>query len=1055
MNKNVILVIILINLLFLVSASTPYKGELHVYTGFRSGQGYGYNPPYFPPTPDSACSMAGWVNSFNITQLKSIALAKGVQWQGYSDETYCLNSTEFNTVRQDCQNAQDGSFTCLHGETLPTKDDVESSLSELYCLYCTSPSLLCSTFGGYGSEPINNYRAGRIGGYGSSTYYNPDENSPPPEQSWCRTSIDPQQGINNITSRDGLSIIHTPFGEGALYGIWDFESIDTVNNYKGIELWNYYWDNSDQAALNWWVTNLIQDKKIYAYSGIGNHFFNSANADVYNVAYLQTLNQSSLKDSINRGYSTISNNGEMKIEIRHNGNVYHMGETINVTENIRINVSVTFDLDNSCNLRILKGQIGGIEAPQQFPSISGSGTRNITNIITDDSYFRAECINGDNRAYTNPIWVDIVSASCSCGSWSSGSCSAGGCGANERLQTRTCTPSVCAAESQCVPDVSCLGGSTLITVCASGCSYTTIQAAIDNSNPGDHINVTDSRNYAENLVIDSGDAEWLECSAGANISRNSGVGINVVNPSTVDDIYIRGCTIKNFGTGILLNHTTNARLENLSFINVGTSIYLDDDSDSNKIINNTISVSQDYGIFLAGTSWAGPSLNQIKYNKVFDSAVYGLWFKWGLQSQVIGNTINGSDDSGDFGFWFNGGGLNLDSDIYNNTIYSNDIGFDNRGDNNRIFGNIFCPTNPNGDIVISGSSSGLSGDYNTCDLPSTWNDAGTTGCRYSCNSPPIVNLVSPLNGSIIGKKDFNFTCYAEDATQLVNLSLYHNSTGIWHLNQSSVISGLSNSTTFMVRNLTQDVAFNWNCLTSDGSKSAFAAINWTVRVNLTNVAPTVPKELWCNGVFCNFNFTYSSNLNVSCAGSVDDDEDEITYSLDAFYSSVWSHIGNHTQSSQLGWNISAINAQSNVSLRCKAIDLLGSNSYSPFYSPSMSLKIYNSSLNDTNRFIVQNSSASDVAWLGDSGNIVLKGTCSISTNCVAPDGSLIIANSTDDSTAYIDLNGNLCLESGSCTDQSAFCNPTRDAFKSKEDFMYWYNDLKPHRSLNFDELETM
>ena len=30
----------------------------------------------------------------------------------------------------------------------------------------------------------------------------------------------------------------------------------------------------------------------------------------------------------------------------------------------------------------------------------------------------------------------------------------------------------------------------------------------------------------------------------------------------------------------------------------------------------------------------------------------------------------------------------------------------------------------------------------------------------------------------------------------------------------------------------------------------------------------------------------------------------------------------------------------------------------------------------------------------------------------------------------------------------------REAFKSKEKFLYWYNDLKPHRSLNFDELET-
>jgi len=30
----------------------------------------------------------------------------------------------------------------------------------------------------------------------------------------------------------------------------------------------------------------------------------------------------------------------------------------------------------------------------------------------------------------------------------------------------------------------------------------------------------------------------------------------------------------------------------------------------------------------------------------------------------------------------------------------------------------------------------------------------------------------------------------------------------------------------------------------------------------------------------------------------------------------------------------------------------------------------------------------------------------------------------------------------------------REAFETIEEFMYWYNDLKPHKSLNFDELET-
>lgn len=30
----------------------------------------------------------------------------------------------------------------------------------------------------------------------------------------------------------------------------------------------------------------------------------------------------------------------------------------------------------------------------------------------------------------------------------------------------------------------------------------------------------------------------------------------------------------------------------------------------------------------------------------------------------------------------------------------------------------------------------------------------------------------------------------------------------------------------------------------------------------------------------------------------------------------------------------------------------------------------------------------------------------------------------------------------------------RKAYKSINNFLFWYNDLKPHRALKFDELET-
>jgi len=45
------------------------------------------------------------------------------------------------------------------------------------------------------------------------------------------------------------------------------------------------------------------------------------------------------------------------------------------------------------------------------------------------------------------------------------------------------------------------------------------------------------------------------------------------------------------------------------------------------------------------------------------------------------------------------------------------------------------------------------------------------------------------------------------------------------------------------------------------------------------------------------------------------------------------------------------------------------------------------------------------------------------------EGSFIIGNSSDDITAYIDNNGNMCVEKGDCSDQSASCIPTGPAFK--------------------------
>jgi len=88
--------------------------------------------------------------------------------------------------------------------------------------------------------------------------------------------------------------------------------------------------------------------------------------------------------------------------------------------------------------------------------------------------------------------------------------------------------------------------------------------------------------------------------------------------------------------------------------------------------------------------------------------------------------------------------------------------------------------------------------------------------------------------------------------------------------------------------------------------------------------------------------------------------------------------------------------------------------------------------NDTQKFIIQNSSGSRVGWLGNEGNIVLKGSCNNQTTCTAPTNSFRINNESGDIVAYIDtITGDMCIESStSCqnSDEQVSCGTTNPSF---------------------------
>ena len=82
--------------------------------------------------------------------------------------------------------------------------------------------------------------------------------------------------------------------------------------------------------------------------------------------------------------------------------------------------------------------------------------------------------------------------------------------------------------------------------------------------------------------------------------------------------------------------------------------------------------------------------------------------------------------------------------------------------------------------------------------------------------------------------------------------------------------------------------------------------------------------------------------------------------------------------------------------------------------------------NDAEKYFVKDGIGNPVAWFGIDGNIVLKGSC-FTGACSPPADSFIIKNGTN-TVAYIDSNGDLCLETGDCSGNSGSCSVS-DAFK--------------------------
>ncbi len=469
------------------------------------------------------------------------------------------------------------------------------------------------------------------------------------------------------------------------------------------------------------------------------------------------------------------------------------------------------------------------------------------------------------RNYYRIDALAAIQSLCTCTSWTAGSCGAGTCLDSEKSYTRTCNPSACDIETKCEYESSCnpIYNGIDITVCASGCNYTTITNAVANSNLGDKIFVTDNRTYSEDVILDSGTSYWLDCQAGATIS-GTGETYGVRFKHITNELpVVVGCNIKGFTYGIYVN-SSYGLFQNNTITNCDTGIYFRKQIVNGKIKNNNVTGCSTYGIWFDSSSWSDSSTySKVENNIIKNSGVDGIFFRYGQNNEIRNNKIFGSSSVGSYGVHLSSSGSTAFATINDNSIYENYNGLYFQGANDNIFNsNMFCSSNSNLDIDI-GSSSSISGDNNRCEKPGSWNDAGTTGCTYYCDTPATVILLYPYNNSIDSDGNVSLICQSSDDYQLINVTLYHNITGTWYANETKNISGTSNITTFNINNIPNGGSFIWNCFSYDNkSRGSFANSNWSVNINITYINVHDLIEIYSNSTQRTFGF-FIQNLNSS------------------------------------------------------------------------------------------------------------------------------------------------------------------------------------------------
>lgn len=130
---------------------------------------------------------------------------------------------------------------------------------------------------------------------------------------------------------------------------------------------------------------------------------------------------------------------------------------------------------------------------------------------------------------------------------------------------------------------------------------------------------------------------------------------------------------------------------------------------------------------------------------------------------------------------------------------------------------------------------------------------------------PITTLLNPTDLEVLNTTNTSLRCSGLDDNQLVNISLFHNASGSFVLNETSLVSGMTTTAEFN-KTFNFNETILWNCESfDDNSQSAFASNNFTFSIQET--FPFVVDIILLNPAN-NTVFTEFDSLNVDFSFNV-------------------------------------------------------------------------------------------------------------------------------------------------------------------------------------------